>query len=347
MTPISIKELELLESWLENQDFLSWANGLTDASAERWQAFLKDNPQHAELCELAKYAHNNLNVQEPAIDQAKSQLALNDLYAKIDQRKLDQMNADQKKSKSKVKTFFLNKPWRVAASVIMLLGFGFLSQNALNNSVVVYTSLDERREIKLDDGTEVVLNTNTTLSHVKDQPRIITLDGEAYFQVAKKVETKEQFQVKTNDLVVTVLGTEFNVNSRDNQTSVFLDEGKVVLDVIKKDNEIVELEPGDLVSYSQSENKIVKKKNENSIMNTAWKDDVVYFKDAHIADVLPVISRLYDVQFEQSNLELVQKQFSGGMPVRDINITLATLSQVYGIEINGSDKFYSITNKKE
>lgn len=342
MTPISIKELELLESWLENQDFQSWANGIPNEGAQRWKTFLKDNIQHLELCELAKYAHNNLNFQESVIDQAHSGLVLNELYAKIDQRKLV-----QKESKSTLKTFFLGKPWRVAVSVIMVMGFAFLSQNALNNSVVVYTSLDERREIKLDDGTEVVLNTNTTLSHVKDQPRIITLDGEAYFQVAKKVETKEPFQVKTNDLIVTVLGTEFNVNSRDNQTSVFLDEGKVALGVDGNEKETLELEPGDLVSYSKTEDRIVKKKNENSIINTAWKDDVVFFKNAPIDEVLPIISHLYDVRFEQSYLELEKKSFSGGLPVRDLNITLATLRQVYGIEIEGAGKFYSITNKIE
>ena len=214
--------------------------------------------------------------------------------------------------------------------------------------MIEYSSLDDRKEIILDDGTKVMLNTNTVLSYEKGSPRNITLNGEAYFQVAKKEQTQEKFQVRTDDLVVTVLGTEFNVNSRDNETKVFLDEGKVILNVGRDDNEVLELVPGDLVSYSKLEDKIVKKENENRILSTAWKEDVVYFKDVQLTEVLPVISHLYDIKFELSNLKLDQKQFSGGLPVRNLDIALTTLRQVYGIEIKtSSSQLYQITNPKK
>ena len=44
-------------------------------------------------------------------------------------------------------------------------------------------------------------------------------------------ETQTKFEVITPDLTVEVLGTSFNVSSREEQTEVFLEEGKIRLDL--------------------------------------------------------------------------------------------------------------------
>ena len=84
--------------------------------------------------------------------------------------------------------------------------------------------------IKLPDGSLVQLNANSTLSFDTQwdasADRCVWLNGEAFFEVEKKPETKQKFKVITADLTVEVLGTEFNINSHHQQTRVFLQEGE-------------------------------------------------------------------------------------------------------------------------
>ena len=73
-------------------------------------------------------------------------------------------------------------------------------------------------EILLPDGSAVTLNANSKLQYYTHSARKVWLEGEAFFEVKKIPETAEPFQVVTNDLTITVLGTTFNVNSRNEQT---------------------------------------------------------------------------------------------------------------------------------
>ena len=75
--------------------------------------------------------------------------------------------------------------------------------------------------LSLSDGTRVWLNGNSELefpvSFVKDE-RVVTLRGEAYFEVARDVESP--FIVQTRGLYTKVLGTSFNVKAYDDEPEV-------------------------------------------------------------------------------------------------------------------------------
>ena len=63
----------------------------------------------------------------------------------------------------------------------------------------------------------------------------------------KKPDTGSKFQVITADLIVEVLGTSFNVHSRGSQTNVYLEEGRIRVDL---GHEEKYLDPGELIEYS-------------------------------------------------------------------------------------------------
>ena len=95
---------------------------------------------------------------------------------------------------------------------------------AISFSVYYYTTtLDttittlaaQKTTIDLPDASHVSLNALSSLTFNKkdwDDERDITLNGEAYFKVAKG----ERFTVNTSSGIVTVLGTQFNIKQRDN-----------------------------------------------------------------------------------------------------------------------------------
>src|SRR5690606_17179371 len=77
------------------------------------------------------------------------------------------------------------------------------------------TQNGESFQLKLPDGSEVWLNSGTTITYPtnfdKRYSRVVKLHGEAYFDVAHN--QAKPFQVNTVGQIVEVLGTEFNVNT--------------------------------------------------------------------------------------------------------------------------------------
>jgi transmembrane sensor len=90
--------------------------------------------------------------------------------------------------------------------------------------------LGSKSEIKLPDGTLVMLNSGSTIKYRSDFNlcnRDLILTGEAYFKVAKNVNLP--LNVKTGKITIKAVGTEFNVKAYDDERIIetTLVEGKV------------------------------------------------------------------------------------------------------------------------
>src|SRR5690625_7468437 len=75
--------------------------------------------------------------------------------------------------------------------------------------------------------------------------REVFLTGEANFWITKGESEEARFVVHTKDLDVEVLGTRFNVNSRDLETIVYLEEGSVKVERKDRKKEKIYLTPGE------------------------------------------------------------------------------------------------------
>ena len=92
------------------------------------------------------------------------------------------------------------------------------------------TSYGERKEIRLPDGTQLILNSCSRVCYpdrFADEERRVELEGEGYFRVYHN--EKQPFIVNTRHFDVRVLGTCFNVKSysSDEVVSVDVESGKV------------------------------------------------------------------------------------------------------------------------
>jgi len=338
---MKLSESDLLEKWLSDDSFINWARNANGEHFQQWESYFEQHPEQIELAEMGKYALLNLNKKEHLVDPMRSQLALERLKNTMTQKVL------RKKQKTKVVPFF--KRWQAAAAILLLLGmsfWGYYQNSSASNQVLIATNFGETKEITLEDQSKVVLNANSTLAYNRQSPRKVRLEGEAFFEVAKKPATGEQFQVITNDLTVEVLGTIFNVKNRAGQTKVFLKEGKVVLDVAKKEGGKIEMVPGELISYSKNEQKIIEKRKANALENTSWKDGIIRFKETPLSEVLSEISTIYGVKFELADPLNGNQLFSGGIPTQNKDIMLTTLTEVFSVEITQKEGNYFISQNK-
>ena len=110
-----------------------------------------------------------------------------------------------------------------------------------------------RAQFSLPDGTTGWLNSNSSVKYNGNfiADRQITLSGEAYFDVFK--DKKRPFKVKTNEVIVSVLGTRFNIASYENEKNVevVLAEGKLVFNDAKMQKSYT-MKPNDLVIYDKT-----------------------------------------------------------------------------------------------
>src|SRR5690606_1158171 len=200
--------------------------------------------------------------------------------------------------------------WGIAASLLLLFGLFFYQTGVpdiLKNRDVAYqTGFGERQEIKLDDGSLITLNANSELKWKGDWEnkgsRHAYLKGEAFFEVEKRDGIS--FTVHTGDVAVEVLGTSFNVDSREKKTEVYLDEGKINLKLLDKTGNIDEMtsseiimKPGDRVLYNASEKKIEKNEGQTMITAASWKNNVLNFKNMKFSEVLDLLREIYGQSF--------------------------------------------------
>ncbi len=123
---------------------------------------------------------------------------------------------------------------RVAAVLVPVMiaagaGVVLLNRSDAVGYVTEQSAADSFRKLTLPDGSTVRMAPGTELQYAEDftMKRSVKLSGEAFFAVEKVADNP--FTVETEELTVTVLGTEFNIKARpgDAETLVSLASGRL------------------------------------------------------------------------------------------------------------------------
>lgn len=169
--------------------------------------------------------------------------------------------------------------------------------------------------IQLADGTQVWLNAQSKLHYplqFTQSTRTVTLEGEAYFEVAHN--PKQPFVVKFQNNEINVLGTVFNVqaySSNGNNTQTTLLSGRISL---KTNSEQVILSANEQAVINNS---TINVKNVDAERYALWKEGVIVLDKQNIQQIIPQLERWYDVEFEIAGLPMHTQTLSGEIP-RDI-----------------------------
>lgn len=181
---------------------------------------------------IIKWLDNNLSEKEL---KAFEQLDASSIYTKMDRAaqsfKAPSFDVDTAFSKLKEAqiTPKSSSQWKkylsgIAAALILSFGLYFAFQQTSDTQILAQNS--EKIESLLPDASQVVLNAGSSISFNEKSwadDREVDLKGEAYFKVAKG----SKFTVHTSQGQVSVLGTQFTVNARENFFEVICFEGLV------------------------------------------------------------------------------------------------------------------------
>ena len=215
----------------------------------------------------------------------------------------------------------------LAAVLVVAFGLFFLLNSSEATEYIAENA--SMTEFSLPDTSEVILNAGSSISYDENKwadVRMVKLDGEAYFKVAKG----KKFSVHGSQGVVTVLGTQFKVKDRENYFEVSCYEGLVRVELR---GHSYELSAGDAVkSYGDmvvSERTVLGK--------PSWLEHKSIFKSVPYHEVIRELERQFDVQItgEATNSDTL---FTGSFSNENIDTALQAIT----IPLNLS---YSIDGK--
>jgi transmembrane sensor len=216
-----------------------------------------------------------------------------------------------------------------AGSTVVLDNGQLLYDAGKNTARVTYNTITTPRgrqfQVVLPDGTRVWLNAASSLRYptaFTGKERKVEITGEVYFEVASLTSEgghgKVPFLVKVNDQTeIQVLGTHFNINSYNDESSIrtTLLEGSVR--VVNGSNKAM-LKPGQQAQITeQSPINIVNEVDVDKVM--AWKNGVFNFQDATLDEVMRQLERWYDIEvvYEKG---IPKQEFVGKMG-RDLTLS--------------------------
>lgn len=151
--------------------------------------------------------------------------------------------------------------------------------------------------LSLADGSKVWLNAASSLTYPTafvGTERKVQITGEAYFEVAHNPAMP--FIVSKGETSIKVLGTHFNVNAYDNESSlnVTLLEGSVSLNAMGSQQGKV-IKPGEQARVSK-EGAIAIANSVDITEVMAWKNGLFSFKGADVESIMRQVSRWYNVE---------------------------------------------------
>jgi len=198
----------------------------------------------------------------------------------------------------------------------------------------VKTPYGARTSFSLPDGSEVWLNSGSTISFPREYGEIrnVELTGEAYFKVLKD---GKPFVVKTVLGQVEVLGTSFDVKVYPNENfETTLVEGSVK--VSNQINQVATLKPGQQSRITAANEIAMNEVNTGLI--TSWKDGKLIFVKEPFENVSRELERWYNVRIELQGNRLKKLGYTG-------TIELETFSEVLEL-INTTTPIKSVFDKK-
>lgn len=146
------------------------------------------------------------------------------------------------------------------------------------------------KKVVLPDGTRVTLNAGTTLDYpVPFTDRYVKLNGEAYFEVSR--DERRPFRVRTRQVETTVLGTSFNINTREEAIKVALISGEVQVQDVRL-RQSVTLQPGKML-VAEEEGMHVERFNDLEV--TGWRDYVLIYESESLGTIFKDLERIYGV----------------------------------------------------
>lgn len=263
--------------------------------------------------------------------------------------------ADHRQAKNAARSIPARKIWspgRIAAAIAFLaLGIATWRYGDIFLMESHSTKIGELADVILDDGSHLVLNTNSKIRvDLQADKRIVYLkQGEVFFEVAR--DESRPFFIETKGGLVRVLGTKFNIRQRGATSDVTVQEGAVAVEDYGHLNEAVMTPDATLApdqKFTLGDDSV-----ENiafpadSTAALAWRDRKLIYNGESFKMLVQDINRYFDAQIRIGDPALDNIQVVAILKVEDQAATLKALEATFHVTARpvSRDLIYLYPNK--
>lgn len=294
--------------WLEQRAFGRWA----DSDAAALDAWLQDSVDH----QVAFYR----------LEFSWERTA-----------RLSALRSDLPRSrKAKPRDWMGHVKLMTAAIAIAALFAGGVYEYAFAPQGRTYaTNIGGRKILTLPDGSQIELNTNTSVRLAADETgrKVWLTKGEAFFQVHH--DAAHPFTVVVGDHVITDLGTKFLVRRQPDGMTVSLIEGSARVEAVGPDAQAqaTDLKPGDIArathaSVSVSHTQIAKLET-----TLGWQHGVLIFHETSLADAAAEFNRYNRKQLIVPDPVIAKLTVDGTFPSTRVETFARLARDVLGLRV--------------
>lgn len=247
-------------------------------------------------------------------------------------------------------------PAAIAASLVAVIGIGGISlgpkffeppaaQTQLAQQARFDTPIGGRRVVPLLDGSKVELNTQTVLrTAINQTKREVWLDsGEAFFEVAHR--DGEPFVVHAGRQTITVLGTKFSVRRDKDRVTVNVLEGKVRVDDGEGQMAHAAIITAGDTAISRGSSTLIAAKSEERVENAlAWRDGMLSFDQAPLANVVAEFNRYNRTRLVVTDAQAGKIPIGGSFQASSVDSFTRLLRDAYGLKIERNDETVKISS---
>lgn len=251
----------------------------------------------------------------------------------------------------------------VTAAAAMAIVVALVGVIWFQNLGVISTKVGEQRQLVLEDGTRVFLNTDTRIAVKYDETtrRVELRRGEALFNVAKRPDWP--FIVVAGDRQVRALGTSFVVRKEAQDVAVTLVEGRVSVSPVQPAapsaetpasiqgpgsagqvpaaaehtpsvqdrGEVFTLTPGQRLTFSA--NSAARLDTPSVEKTTAWRRGQVILDDTSLQAAVAEMNRYNDTKLVVQDPEAAALLINGLFQAGDSTHFANAVAQAYGLEV--------------
>jgi len=301
------------------------------AEVEITRRWVEGDSHRAEIVRLLESIVRNVDPNESSATPIDVEGALARVKARFNEATVIPFRVTED-SRSRRTTMALLK---IAAAAVIIIGGTALWQNLRRAETdaagrTYATTVGERRQVVLADGTRVLLGPTTRLVVVTDgsDERLVTLDGIAYFNVVH--DEARPFTVKAGAISIQDVGTAFAVESDDSAgTRVTVDSGSVAIAAAnQRGTPGAVLNARDRASID-AQGVVAVERSAASDEDIAWTQGRLVFRDTPLVLVGAELYRWYGVRLRVADSSLTNLHltatFSGEPVDRVLNVIALSL----------------------
>jgi len=200
---------------------------------------------------------------------------------------------------------------------------------------VYATTVGAHRTVRLADGSQIELNTDTVLrARISATQRKVWLDrGEAFFQV--KHDAAHPFMVMAAGNRMLDVGTKFVVRRRADRLEVAMLEGSVRFYAAdgQAQSRPALLTKGDVMVATTNSVSVTRKQTTDLVNALGWRRGVIVFKDTTLGDAVGELDRYNDRKVIVADASVARRTISGTIATTDVAAFIRVARNILGLRV--------------